>query len=185
MVLLLGTNQMKTMCMFGGEEEGSISVKNVEYVARSLVCWRSIFARIQMSVLIIAITATSPSKLKVEALLCVHFFPFPSALKHSSQIWLPIYWRSYLAVVLLSNVFQCLQSLLSACSDNHVFIWINCVASRGRLETEMEKEDLGVWWKLGLVLSKDRNTVLSPHWLFGHMKWAYFVLLLAHNKLLY
>lgn len=38
MVLLLGTNQMKTMCMSGGEEEGNISVKNVEYVARNPVC---------------------------------------------------------------------------------------------------------------------------------------------------
>lgn len=29
---------MKTMCMFEGEGEGSISVKNVEYVARNPAC---------------------------------------------------------------------------------------------------------------------------------------------------
>lgn len=79
-VLLLGTSQTKTMCTFGAEAEGSISVKNVGYVARSPACWRSISAHTQTSVLTTATTATSPSKPKVEVVgsFCFPSFPLSS-----------------------------------------------------------------------------------------------------------
>lgn len=64
---------MKNMCMFVGEEEENIYVKSVEYAVKSLVCWRNIFAHIQMCALIIVIIAIFPSRLKVRELVMTNY----------------------------------------------------------------------------------------------------------------
>lgn len=79
-LLLIGTNQTKSMCMCEAADEGSMYVRSVEFAARNPACWRNTFARTQTSGPMSASTVTLPLKRKVSH-SC-----FPSS--YPARIWL-------------------------------------------------------------------------------------------------